>query len=137
MSTKKKQPKTKPAGKARKTPKAPPVVTAPKAERAPRTRERDTRLPPAGTTIVRPYKGRDIRVQVLDDGFRWEGNEYRSLSALAAKVTGAASINGYLFFHLTGASAAATSKPSKRKEKTAPEASPAEVTAPALATATA
>ncbi len=89
---------------AKKTVKAPRKTATPPAakpkEPAPQ-RPRDPRIPPAGTTLIRPYKGREIRVVVLDAGFRWEGREYRSLSALAAKVTGAASINGPLWFRLT------------------------------------
>ncbi len=89
---------------AKKTAKATRKTAKPTAaeptEPAPQ-RPRDPRLPAAGTTLIRPDKGREIRVVVLDAGFRWEGSEYRSLSALAAKVTGAKSINGMLWFRVT------------------------------------
>lgn len=37
------------------------------------------------------------RVTVLEDGFRYDGWEFRSLSKLASEITGAASINGVLW----------------------------------------
>jgi hypothetical protein len=57
----------------------------------------DDRLPPPGTLLVRPYKGRTLQVQVLTDGFAFEGNVYPSLSAVAKAATGS-HCNGYLFF---------------------------------------
>ena len=41
----------------------------------------------------------DYEVLVLDDGFSWQGTEYRSLSAVARKITGTA-WSGPLFFGL-------------------------------------
>ncbi|MCB9833790.1 MAG: DUF2924 domain-containing protein [Planctomycetes bacterium] len=55
---------------------------------------------PAGTTLRRPWKGRDIVVRVLDQGFEHEGETYRSLSAIAKAVTGS-HWNGRHFFGLT------------------------------------
>lgn len=60
---------------------------------------RDTRLPPPGNWIERDYKGRTIRVLVVADGFEYEGERYRSLSAIAKAVTGS-HMNGFLFFRL-------------------------------------
>jgi hypothetical protein len=57
----------------------------------------DNRLPPPGTLLVRPYKGRTLQVQVLSDGFAFEGHVYPSLSAVAKAATGS-HCNGYLFF---------------------------------------
>lgn len=51
------------------------------------------RVPAAGTVLTRVYKGKEYKVTVLEDGFRCDGTEYRSLSALAAALTGAKSIN--------------------------------------------
>ena len=48
---------------------------------------RDRRLPLPGTLLVRAFQGRDLVVQVLDDGFAFEGRRYRSLSAIARQVT--------------------------------------------------
>lgn len=54
-----------------------------------------------GTVLTRPYKGRTITVTVLDDGFEFEGDVYRSLSAVAKVVTGS-HWNGNYFFGLKG-----------------------------------
>ncbi len=59
----------------------------------------DPRLPPPGSWIEREYKGRTVRVLVIGDGFEYEGQRFRSLSAIAKAVTGT-HINGYLFFRL-------------------------------------
>lgn len=58
---------------------------------------RDSRLPLPGTLITREYRGHDIVVKVLDDGFEFENHRYRSLSAIAREVTGS-KWNGFLFF---------------------------------------
>lgn len=52
-----------------------------------------------GTMLKRHYKGRDLHVLVLADGFEFEGERYRSLSAVAKAVTGQ-HWNGLLFFGL-------------------------------------
>lgn len=57
----------------------------------------DARLPVPGAVLTRVYNGRKIIVTVLDDGFEWDGQKYRSLSAVAKAVTGA-HWNGFLFF---------------------------------------
>jgi hypothetical protein len=57
----------------------------------------DQRLPISGTELIRRYKGRDIIVTVLEDGFFYEGQRYRSLSAIAKEVTGT-NWNGFDFF---------------------------------------
>ena len=59
----------------------------------------DHRLPPPGTVITRDYKGRRLRVTVLANGFEFEGEVHKSLSAVAKAITGA-HYNGYLFFRL-------------------------------------
>jgi hypothetical protein len=59
------------------------------------------RLPIPGTVLTRTYKGKHVAVTVLDDGtFDYDGQTYRSLSAIAKAVTGS-HWNGYLFFGLT------------------------------------
>ncbi len=60
----------------------------------------DHRLPIAGTVLTRAYKGRTVVVTVLPKGFEYEGQVYRSLSAVAKAVTGT-HWNGYLFFNLS------------------------------------
>lgn len=75
-------------------------AAAPRTASAPVPAERDSRLPPVGSVIVRPYKGRDLHVRVLADGFAFEGEVYPSLSAVAKAITGS-HCNGFLFFRLT------------------------------------
>jgi hypothetical protein len=58
------------------------------------------RLPPTGSVITRDYKGETLRVTVLADGFEFEGDRYKSLSAVAKAITGQ-HCNGFLFFRLT------------------------------------
>ena len=60
----------------------------------------DRRLPMPGAVITRQYKGQLVEVHVKDDGFEYEGEKYRSLSAIAKVVTGT-HWNGYHFFALT------------------------------------
>jgi hypothetical protein len=52
-----------------------------------------------GTRLMREWQGRTYDVLVLDDGFSWQKTQYRSLSALARKITGTA-WSGPLFFGL-------------------------------------
>jgi hypothetical protein len=61
----------------------------------------DRRLPPVGTAITRRYKGRTINVIVLPDGFEYDGERYRSLSAVAKAITGS-HMNGFRFFQIEG-----------------------------------
>jgi hypothetical protein len=73
--------------------KAEKTTKAEKAERRTRTSqrnagERDPRLPAAGTVLEREHNGKKIRVTVLDDGFRYEGETYSSLSTIARVATG-------------------------------------------------
>lgn len=57
----------------------------------------DDRLPPAGTILMREYKGRPLQVRVLEHGFELEGEVFKSLSAVAKKITGQ-HCNGFHFF---------------------------------------
>jgi len=85
-------------------------VTAPKdlqpvRETAATTKKIDCRIadgsrtPLPGTLITRTYKGRMIQVQVLANGFEFEGEVFRSLSAVAKQITGS-HWNGFKFFNL-------------------------------------
>ena len=106
---------TKSAGKARKAPKTrTPVAPAPSSARTPRVR--DPRLPPAGTVLVRPYKGKEHRLKVLEDGFEYEGETYRSLTAAAKRATGYPSISGTAWWNVAERAPAAA-KPKKSKQK--------------------
>jgi hypothetical protein len=53
----------------------------------------------SGTRLVREWRGRTYEVLVADDGFSWQGTHYRSLSAVARKITGTP-WSGPLFFGL-------------------------------------
>jgi hypothetical protein len=79
----------------------PPMKAAATVEEAPPPRvlpfQADDRLPPPGTLLTREYKGRTYQVRVLADGF--DGQVYRSLSAVAKAITGS-HCNGYFFFRL-------------------------------------
>ncbi|MCL4486739.1 MAG: DUF2924 domain-containing protein [Chloroflexi bacterium] len=58
---------------------------------------RDARLPMPGSLIAKKYKDRTLVVKVLDDGFEYEGRRFRSLSNIAAEITGT-HWNGFAFF---------------------------------------
>jgi hypothetical protein len=79
---------------------APPDGTAPSDPAAPVRWPADERLPRPGTILTRRYKGRTVTVEVLGYGFAYEGQVYRSLSAVAKAVTGS-HCSGHFFFGLT------------------------------------
>jgi hypothetical protein len=90
--------------KAEKSAKAEKATKVEKAERRTRTSprkagERDPRLPAVGSVLEREHKGKKIRVTVLEDGFRYEGETYSSLSTIARVATGTI-WNGYTFFKI-------------------------------------
>ncbi len=55
--------------------------------------------PSVGTTLTREWRGRELRLRVLEDGFELDGIVHRSLSAAARAVTGS-KWNGPLFWKL-------------------------------------
>jgi hypothetical protein len=59
----------------------------------------DQRLPPAGSMLHREYKGRLIQVLVRKKGFEYDGQIYKSLTAVANAITGS-HVNGFHFFRL-------------------------------------
>jgi hypothetical protein len=61
----------------------------------------DSRLPAPGGILIRKWKGDTVKVTVRDDGFEYNEQVYRSLSAIAREVTGT-KWNGYTFFQLNG-----------------------------------
>jgi len=73
-------------------------ATAKNPESAPK--DRDPRLPPVGTVIRKTHRGTQHVVTVLEEGFEYRGEQYRSLSAVAKVITDA-NWNGLLFFGLT------------------------------------
>ncbi len=56
--------------------------------------------PPAGTKLVRDFKGVEYHVTVLPDGFAFDGRKYKSLSRISQLITGM-SWSGPEFFGLT------------------------------------
>jgi len=54
-------------------------------------------LPLPGTILTRWYKGQTLKVQVLRQGFEYQGQVYKSLSAIAKAITGSHT-SGHLFF---------------------------------------
>jgi hypothetical protein len=61
--------------------------------------ESDRRLPPLGSIITRAYKGENLQIKVVAAGFEFEGEVYKTLSAVAKAITGQ-HCNGYHFFRL-------------------------------------
>jgi hypothetical protein len=84
----------------RRPPKAPtPNPAAPRSAPIRVPVSLDNRVPIPGTLITREYKGRLLEVLVLDEGFEYAGEKFKSLSAVAKRITGS-HCNGYLFFNL-------------------------------------
>ena len=79
----------------RRPPKQLSATTRPVAQEA----SSDRRLPIPGTLITREYKGELLEVRVRRDGFDYEGEVYKSLSAVAKHITGS-HCSGYHFFRL-------------------------------------
>lgn len=96
-----------PAAKARIEELAPATLPEVKQVRAqceipprmPRSMVRDSRLPAPGTMLSREHKGFAHEVEMLEQGFRYRGREYRSLSAIAKEIAGTP-WNGFTFFGL-------------------------------------
>lgn len=68
--------------------------------------EKDAASPPAraiapGARLVREWHGRTYEVEVIENGFRWRGETWTSLSKIAREITGA-NWSGPRFFGLTG-----------------------------------
>ncbi len=63
-----------------------------------------TRSLSVGQSLQRVYKGQNIVVLVRGDGFEWQGEKYKSLTAVAKAVTGK-HWNGFNFFRVDGGNA--------------------------------
>lgn len=70
------------------------------------------RLPAIGTTFIKKFKGKDLLIEVKEDGLYWEGKCYKSLSGLAMAIT-EYPISGYVFFYKEIAEWAAKKNPSQ------------------------
>ena len=71
------------------------ISPQPRASVSPRAR--DPRLPSVGSVLTRTHGMTEHTVTVLDAGFEYQGERYRSLSKIARVITGTP-WNGYLFF---------------------------------------
>lgn len=67
----------------------------------------DERVPPPGSILTRVYRSQAYHVVVRDDGFEYDGEVFRTLSAIAKMITGS-HWNGFLFFKIA--------KPKRRQE---------------------
>ena len=69
-----------------------------------RTRHQAPALPAgsvsAGTHLVREWNGRTYQVEVIDNGYRFDGKTYPSLTAITKRITGT-HWSGLRFFGLT------------------------------------
>lgn len=64
--------------------------------------DRDPRLPPVGTVLQRVFEGITHEVRVGTEDFVYRDQRFKSLSAVARRITGTP-WNGFLFFGLKGA----------------------------------
>ncbi len=53
----------------------------------------------SGTVVIREYQGERHTVAITGEGFRWRGQDYSSLTAIARTITGS-NWNGPRFFGL-------------------------------------
>lgn len=74
----------------------------------------DERVPPPGTVLTRVYRGQAYHVVVRDDGFEYDGQVFRSLSAIAKLITGS-HWNGLLFFKIAKPATEAGANGAERK----------------------
>jgi hypothetical protein len=66
------------------------------------TAPRDPRLPPVGTVLKRVFEGITHEVRIGTEDFVYRDQRFKSLSAVARRITGTP-WNGFLFFSLKGA----------------------------------
>lgn len=71
------------------------------------TEPRDPRIPPIGTVVSRVFDGTRHEATVCAEGFEYAGERYKTLSAIALRITGTR-WNGFLFFGLKKRGAAAS-----------------------------
>jgi hypothetical protein len=69
----------------------------------------------AGALLVREWKGRLERVMILEEGFAWNGQTFRSLSQIAKAMTGT-NWNGHRFFGLRQGKTGATGEKRERRK---------------------
>lgn len=101
----------------KKTKKKSNTKRAPAAPKRTPAAGRDPRLPAPGTVLQRPWHRKVYEITVGESDFACGGKTFGSLSALARDVTGAKSINGFLWAGLI--KRPATAKPATPKTKKA------------------
>ena len=69
----------------------------------------------AGAMLVREWNGKLERVMILEEGFAWNGQTFRSLSRIAKAMTGT-NWNGHRFFGLRQGKAVAPDKDRRRRK---------------------
>ena len=79
---------------------APKVEKLLRSNSSPRTLNGHRKLEP-GSQLVREWQGEMHVVDVIESGYRWNGDRYTSLSAVAREITGTR-WSGPRFFGLTG-----------------------------------
>jgi Protein of unknown function (DUF2924) len=83
-----------------------------------------------GTQMIRQWRDETHTVTAIADGFEWNGQIYKSLSAVAKEITGT-NWNGYAFFGIkraaTGNKNAAGPHQMSGKERGSPDVQPASI----------
>jgi hypothetical protein len=77
-------------------------------------RRRVSTRPVVGTQLVREWQGVEHRVTVLDAGFEYKGQPFKSLSAIARAITGTR-WNGLVFWGLARRSGTSTRNSNKKR----------------------
>ena len=71
----------------------------PNSQKQQATKPKDLRIPPTGSIISKTYRGQQIEVKVLENGFEYKGKVHKSISRVAMTIT-KRQISGYVFFGL-------------------------------------
>ena len=72
----------------------------PNSQKQQATKPKDLRIPPTGSIISKTYRGQQVEVKVLENGFEYKGKLYKSISRVAMTIT-KRQISGYVFFGLS------------------------------------
>ena len=75
------------------------LKNSPNPQKQQTSKPKDLRIPPEGSIISKTYRGQQIEVKVLENGFEYKGKFYKSISRVAMTITNR-QISGYVFFGL-------------------------------------
>ena len=67
-----------------------------------RKKKVDYKLPSSGAVITKNWRGKKLEIKILESGFEYEGDKYKSLSKLAKHIAGYG-VSGPIFFGLRSA----------------------------------